>query len=469
MDDSFDPWQSRRCAAPVSRARTREGSLRAGADAVLGTAMTVGWAPSVALRAGFAAWLVAAVAASSVLGCDGSSSDSAVAPTAGQPNFDAGMVPEPDAQTASPDAATGPSGEQVELRWVAGIPNAPAVSICHDPDRMLDNPGTLQRDESTDGPQPARVLTAASLGFGEATGFALDTPIAGGVLTFHDATAMVPSWDGDAGVGDSDGGASFPGEFEHCTDATLLFALELPLADVDLDEQPPPAPPRDIQPRLQAGLTLTLYTSGLYYERASAEQFAAQVAMQSLASGAGEGAADMEAADRLAERLRARGPAVIAQGRATAPSATAAALHLAHLVPDVPSAEQGVSGPVLACLTEGAVALAAPYPRAGEAPFRARSWLTNDIQPGLPYTVRVYARDTFQAEGKDCVTTNLSPLAEGTIAAGSLQAGKAYTMVARGAADPTALCAPPADEDLPWAPCPQGPDLLGANLLLIDE
>lgn len=110
-----------------------------------------------------------------------------------------------DAGIAHESDAGADDGERVRVRLLHGLLNSGPLIVCHDPDLELDVPDTLT-DESTDGPEPPRVLARLSGTFGSSGNYVALNPVHTGTLTFHRPPPSELAMDilnSDAGVDDA--------------------------------------------------------------------------------------------------------------------------------------------------------------------------------------------------------------------------------------------------------------------------
>jgi hypothetical protein len=162
---------------------------------------------------------------------------------------------------------------------------------------------------------------------------------------------------------------------------------------------------------------------------------------------------------------------VIAKVGSEFPDPGAFALHVAHLVHDVPSAQPNRPGALRLCVTEGTVERSVLPGRDSEGvPFRMRARLGQSFAAPLAYRFRFFARDAFDAENKGCATTSLAPVAQLEVDKGTFEAGGSYTLAVMGALSPEGLCFPKEQPPLVQPGCTgRDPSSLVASVQVIDD
>jgi hypothetical protein len=386
-------------------------------------------------------------------------------------------------------------GPDVHLRLLHGLINLPELSVCHDPDLIIDRPETSE-DEAADGNAPPRFLGLMGA-FRITTSFADEPSMKTGTLTLHRAPPPAPVVDagagdagtpGDAGAGDGaapDGGGS-EAPLDRCDPATREAALPLPIAGSWLDpKSPPDLAARGIASTLEGGQTITLLASGLALDEAQLHARASDVRSAFLAVHPGDhDGADEAYALAKATLEAALGPRIVPalQGGARDRDAeNPFTLSFAHLVPDVPTrgteeeppklpAGYAESGALRLCVKIDDVEQAAqPAPTVAGLPFRMRSPVALSSVASLSYNFRVFAADPFDDDAKDCAGTSLTPVAELDVSALLLVPGRSYTLVAVGAIAPDELCTPTGEESLARASCPVAAAALKVRLELVPD
>ncbi len=380
----------------------------------------------------------------------------------------------------------GSAGTGVRVRLVQGIANLGVLRVCYDPDFVPDDP-TSRENEGALGTEPARPLSLLGL-YGTATEYRSLDPLSSGALTFHGPRLDEPHMDAgvsqdgglewDAGSDDAAIGAAplLPKADEPCSADTLEAFLPLPFGGEWLDSEMPPSAAElmrlSIADRLSAGSTITLLGSGVALDAAAVSRRVARVRATHLGTFPNDTAgADAAAAAERARLITQIGPRFVpALERARAPS-SGVSMHLAHLIPDVKSADGRRPGAIRLCVTEGQrERLPLPSVDQPAVAFRTRSALGDDFLAGIRYTFRVFAADAFDAQGKECATTSLAASAELSIDSSTLESGHAYTLIATGAVDPLALCTPLAEDSVVRAGCAgRNTESVRARLLLVED
>jgi hypothetical protein len=353
----------------------------------------------------------------------------------------------------SPGAATG-SG----FRLLHAMPNVGPVVLCKFPGLNL-----------TDLDQAASVLATAEASgepvYGEDGGiafgtispwFALDlTP--GGVLSLHRAVPTAPDAGvetRDAGQGRPDGGAVWRDgggvgvdggipQARACDPSTLETVLPMPFPEAWLTFSADNA---------DAGTTGLV--GGTSVDADDAVVFGTGVGSRGIrtvpaegvpttlvASGVALNAAELAKREAHDAGVEARyGPRLLFSAPPPSPAQDAISLSLAHLVPDLSDGQ--VERGLRACIAvDGEEGRALPTMTVAPVVFRERVLLAGGLSATASYRVRVFSADDVGLLGQDCANTSRSPLAQLSIAASDLEAGRAYTVVLSGLAAPERICA----------------------------
>jgi hypothetical protein len=384
------------------------------------------------------------------------------------------------------DAGNSPSSpSSVRGRFLHGIPNLGSLQVCHDPDYVADDPST-DAFELDAGPLPAESLRL-SISFGRGLTYSDLMPYTTGALTFHasvpedagaladddpsacaspvDAVLPLPFHKAllglDAGVADGgvsdggarDGGARDAGSSDASTDALGELSL---------------------LPTLETTRPVTLLGSGVVLDEAGLAAQREKALQEYLNASPGDMKGATLAADRAVARIVAqRGPLfVIAEETAVVPEDGAVALHVVHLVADVPGADPRIAGvgELRVCVTEDTVERPVlPVLEASGLRFRTRTLLGLNFYAPPAYRFRFFASAQFDAEGKGCATTSLPPIAKYVVDEGAFKSGASYTLAVLGSASPAALCSPK-EISLAKAGCAgRDPSEVAAHVLLLRD
>lgn len=391
--------------------------------------------------------------------------------------FGAGAEPFSDAGSNDGDGEndggappTGPA--TVRGRVLHGIPNLGLLRVCYAPGYVADDPYT-EVDELNLGELESLGLTVS---FGSATTYSDVMSRRTGALTFHGP--LPPS---------EDAGALTDEDPSTCARETLEAVLPLPFSEALLGaDSESDAGVGDggtenglaalsVLPTLESSRPVTLLGSGVALDRAGIDAYAEAAKQGFLADhprdDEREEGARLAAIRARVQLVTERGPLfVIADEPAVTPEKGAFALHVAHLMADVPGADTRV-GELRVCVTEGTVER--PVLPVREMPglrFRVRTLLGGNFAAPPIYRIRFFSRAEFDADDKGCAATSLAPIAQYTAARGTFKSGKSYTLAVVGSAAPTALCSP--KESSPWvrAGCAgRDPSAISAQVLLLPD
>jgi hypothetical protein len=374
---------------------------------------------------------------------------------------------------AGDDAGPAVTTRIVRGRWLHAIPNAGLLRVCYDPDYVADDPST-PADEYDPGPELPKSLGIA-LSFASVTTYSDMMRRRTGALTFHGMPR--PS---------EDAGAQLDDDQLECSSEAIEAVLPLPFmprylglptdGGLDAGEQPDAGTSGladfSILPTLETNRPVTLLGSGAVLDRAGVEAYVAEARDEYLSEHPRAEAEAAAAGERARVELVAqRGPLfLIAEEPAVVPEQGAFALHVAHLMPDVPGAD-GKVGEVRVCITEGTVERPVlPVREAAGLRFRTRALLGGNFAAPPEYRVRFFSRAEFDAEDKGCATTSLPHLAQYEADKGTFKSGKSYTLALVGSAAPAALCSPKDIPPLVRAGCGGGdPSQIAAHALLLTD
>jgi hypothetical protein len=341
-------------------------------------------------------------------------------------------------------AAEGPAGPH--LRLVHGIVNLGQLSLCYDPDRVLDDPATA-KDETSPGPKrPTFLVSAAALG--TVTPFVSFDRRATGALTLHEPPSLEPDAGADA--------ATLPAE--NCLEETLTTALALPAPQgVDAGAGEP-----------SRGLG-TIFASGLALDAARVEARAQAARAAYLSQHAGdESGAQAEARRTAAELMSTLGPQLTPGNAVPVASPGHLRLALGQLTPDVPSSDK--SGGVRVCVTAGTLVTPVdPAQELSPIAFREQRPLSDAYPAGVDYHFRVFSASELDSASADCATTSLKPLAELTLSRRKLTAEHIYGLVLLGALNPVTVCSPLDESAVVRAGCALPTEELTVQLQLLTD
>lgn len=364
------------------------------------------------------------------------------------------------------DAATPPPPPSVRVRFVHGLPNTGALSLCHDPDGPGPIAATLLRDE-------VRSLRAE---FGTRSAVITVPAIASGTLTLQRdprTTGAVQSFDGGLAF---DGGVT---PADPCDPATREATLSLPIDGRQLDPRAPAAGDAllrsELSPTLADAPSFTLLGSGFALNDGGVAQRVKQAESSYLAQHPGDSEGASAAGQLEQASLDALfGPRALIQRDPVPSDGDTFTLSLYHAIPDiVASGDAGVGssanpvGAIRVCVTAGTREIGAlPAPPAAGVPFRMRRQIASGLNPLLTYEFRVFSQRELDASRQSCSTTGLSPIARATIA--RFEGGHAYTLAVLGAISPASLCSAN-DVSLVRASCEGLASKLSAQIIRLDD
>lgn len=400
-----------------------------------------------------ARWLAALALTTTIIGCSSRESS-----TAADGSFGRGVNEYPrdggmDAAIGALDGGVATDIPSVRVRFVHAMANLGPLRVCHDPD----------------GPGPAMAVPLASdagalwADFGERSPAIALAPLTTGTLTLQ--RAALP----DAGIAPRDGGPADP-----CAETERESTIPLPQDGAWLDPRAPLDDGRfealELARAVAGANALTLVGTGFALNAAALAQRATLAREEALAQDptnffGAEGASELER--RALEA--AFGPRLTIQRDPDARPAATFALSLLHAIPDVATSsddsESDAVGAVRLCVTAGTREISTT-PALPEIPFRYRASLGSTFEAGLEYHFRAYAaRDLAY---KSCSTISSQPIAERRLAAGTLVAGKVYTLALVGAIAPETLCSP-GEASLVRPGCAHGLSALKADIVVFED
>jgi hypothetical protein len=408
---------------------------------------------------------------------------------AGFEDLDAGAAPTDSDAAVAED---GDSSNRVQLRVVQGVLNSRASYLCHAPDFDLEN-----ADAGLEG---AVELPLALVDAGlEVTGYEYVHSMTSGAITVHRAPSVDAGFaDAAAGTdaGRADGGsadgldAGAPAA-PRCDQASLEAVLPLPMlatwvdpprADMDAAVAADGGAPPEAGPSIEArgfvssargSAPLTLFGSGVLFDRTALESHVADEKGRYLSQHPGDAAGALKAAERYRSALEAAfGPRFLLSRPQPALRDRSFSLHFSHLIPDVdraPAEPDSRSGALHLCTTIGTME-GSMLGDAGPGGFEFRNYaaLGDDLDPTRSYRFRVFVQSAFAQEQKTCATTSLRVVAEKVVDPDWFEPGRSYTLIAWGALSPEEICTS-TQGSLIRPGCAQGVDNLRARLELIEN